>query len=378
MSKLNNFKEDTKKLLVPAGQGVFTVNTAKEHKDKLQSCLYGTNTNVKDIWKKQIEEIETTNKTCLLGVCSDTGGGIQRGANWGPLFIRDQIYNRNTQDHKETLFDLGDIKVIPHLLHDKYLNDKTVTKCQESIYNGKFKKEYPVSPLSIAEHFLTSYYENFKTRPLYALGGDHSVSYPLVKTYLKAKKEAGIKTAIIHFDAHTDLLVERLGIDLCFGSWCTHILEYLDSPDLLVQLGIRSSGKPKSHWESSFGVKQYWADELNSKDIGKITNAIIEDLKEKGVQELYVSFDIDALDSSIAGATGTPEPNGLTTDQCAFILTTILQNFPLSGADLVEVAPFVSDSQNVEKINPEPNSTLLAAGALSNLLIEHLDKYARS
>ena len=31
----------------------------------------------------------------------------------------------------------------------------------------------------------------------------------------------------VHFDAHTDLLVERLGIDLCFGSWCTHILEFL-------------------------------------------------------------------------------------------------------------------------------------------------------
>ena len=62
--------------------------------------------------------------------------------------------------------------------------------------------------------------------------------------------------AIIHFDAHTDLLTERLGIDLCFGSWCTHILEDLNSPSHLVQLGIRSSGKTKSHWENTFGVKQ--------------------------------------------------------------------------------------------------------------------------
>jgi agmatinase len=378
MTSLNDLKKDTKKLLVPAGQGVFTVNTAKEHKEKLQKSLYGTNTDVKTIWKKNIDVIEENNKTCLLGICADTGGGIQRGANWGPLFIRDQIYNKSPQDNLKTIFDLGDIKVIPHLLHDKYLNDKTILNCQKSIYNGKFKEEYPVSPLSIAEHFLDSYYNNFDKRPLFALGGDHSVSYPLVKTYLKAKKKAGIKTAIIHFDAHTDLLTERLGIDLCFGSWCTHILEYLDSPDLLIQLGIRSSGKPKSHWEDTFGVRQYWAKELDTKEIGEITNQIIQDLKDKEVQELYVSFDIDALDSSIASATGTPEPGGLTTDQCAFILTTILDHFPLSGADLVEVAPFVSDTQNQEKINPEPESTLLAAGALSNLLIEHLNKYACS
>ena len=54
-----------------------------------------------------------------------------------------------------------------------------------------------------------------------------SVSYPLTKAYLTAKKKQGKRAAIIHFDAHTDLLVERLGIDLCFGSWCTHILDDL-------------------------------------------------------------------------------------------------------------------------------------------------------
>ena len=74
------------------------------------------------------------------------------------------------------------------------------------------------------------------------------LSYPLTKAYLKAKREQGKRTAIIHFDAHTDLLVERLGIDLCFGSWCTHILEFLPAPHHLIQFGIRSSGKPKSHW----------------------------------------------------------------------------------------------------------------------------------
>lgn len=368
---MNSFTTLCQDLLVPAGQGVFTVHTAKEHKDKIQKVLYPNSEDVKAQWQQKLSALAQHQGPCVLGVASDNGGGIQRGANWGPLFIRKEIYRHGSREH---LFDLGDIKVIPHLLHDKYLNEQTIESCREAIYSdAKRAQDYPVSPLSIVEYYLDQFYQEHPQLPVFALGGDHSVSYPLVKSYLKSKKKAGIKTAIIHFDAHTDLLRKRLGIDLCFGSWCTHILDDLNSPDLLIQLGIRSSNEKKEHWEKTFGVRQYWANEMTSDQLAPIAHEIKEHLRQQGVQELYVSFDIDALDATIAGATGTPEEDGLSTDQCAFILHDLLQDFPLTGADLVEVAPFVQSSSQAGKVNPEPDSTLLAAGSISNILLEYLN-----
>lgn len=146
------------------------------------------------------------------------------------------------------MFDLGGIRVIPHLLSDKYLNEATLANCRKALYHDD-QSNYCVSPLSITEDVLHDFYAQFPDKGIFGLGGVHSVSYPLTKAYLQAKKKQGKRTAIIHFDAHTDLLIERLGIDLCFGSWCTHILDDLPVPEHLIQVGIRSTGKSKQHWE---------------------------------------------------------------------------------------------------------------------------------
>ena len=145
--------------------------------------------------------------------------------------------------------------------------------------------------------------------------------------------------AIIHFDAHTDLLIERLGIDLCFGSWCTHILEDLPAPNHLIQLGIRSTGKPKEHWEGTFGVVQHWASDIREQGAEAIVAGILEQLKRDQVDELYVSFDIDAIDNEWAAATGTPEPDGMTPDDALLILRTLADEYPITGADMMEIAP---------------------------------------
>ncbi|CBW27048.1 putative agmatinase [Halobacteriovorax marinus SJ] len=364
MSK--NIIDTTKSLLCPPGNGVFTVNTAKERKDKLHQALYKTTANIEQLWKDSIEENLESSSPLLLGVCSDTGGGIQRGANWGPLFLRNTLL----EEHPELNYkDIGDIRVIPHLLHDKYLNDKTIENCRKALYdNGD--SEHPVSALSLTEEFCDQLFENFPKKKLFSIGGDHSVSYPLVKSYLRAKKKQGIKAAIIHFDAHTDLLVERLGIDICFGSWCTHILPFLDSPECLIQLGIRSSGKDRSHWENTFGVQQFWASEINKEGARSIAKRILNFLKKEEIDELYVSFDIDALDETYASATGTPEPGGLNPEQSISIIKELAKEFKITGADMVEIAPLVcADHVN----HPEPQTTLSIGAAISACLIEAMD-----
>ena len=360
-------KEKLTQCLCPPGNGVFTVNTAKERKEQLHQTIFGQASGIDDLWKSSLDKLPDASNAIILGIASDCGGGILRGANWGPLFVRTTLL----ESYPElTAFDLGDIRVIPHLLSDKYLNDATITNCRKALYQDDHS-EYCVSPLSITEDVLHDFYAVFPDKGIFGIGGDHSVSYPLTKAYLQAKKQQGKRTGIIHFDAHTDLLVERLGIDLCFGSWCTHILDDLPAPEHLIQVGIRSSGRPKSHWESTFGVKQHWAHEVKELGVEKVIDNILTQLAEQNIDELYVSFDIDAIDESYASATGTPEPDGLMPTDAMQILHAIAAKYPITGADMMEIAPF-TDSCGQGQAGQE--KTLKVAAEISAFLLEKMTK----
>lgn len=355
-------------LLCPPGDGVYTVNTAKERKLLLREQLFGKTTDARTAWLDSIVQLSQRNDhAVILGVSSDCGGGILRGANWGPLFLRLALLEKSVNEYPA---DLGDIRVIPHLLHDKYLNHDTIANCRRALY-GDAMFQQPVSPLSITELVCDLFYQEYPARGIFGIGGDHSVSYPLTRSYLRARKAKGVRTAIIHFDAHTDLLVDRLGIDLCFGSWCTHILQDLPAPSHLIQLGIRSSGKPKAHWEQTFGVKQYWADDIRQQGAAQVAAEIIQQLRQQQVDELYVSFDIDALDASVASATGTPEPDGMTLEQAQQIIGLLAVEFPIAAADMMEIAPF-TDSSGQGAVSTK--TTLDAAAALSIQLLNAINK----
>lgn len=368
MSQLTaQLKDKLTQCLCPPGNGVFTVNTAKERKEQLHQTIFGQATGVDDLWKNSLDKLPDASNAVILGIASDCGGGILRGANWGPLFIRSALLESYPELNT---FDLGDIRVIPHLLSDKYLNEATIANCRKALYKN-VQSKYCVSPLSITEDVLHDFYAAFPEKGIFGLGGDHSVSYPLTKAYLQAKKQQGKRTGIIHFDAHTDLLVERLGIDLCFGSWCTHILDDLPSPDHLIQVGIRSSGKPKSHWENTFGVKQHWAHEVKELGVEKVIENILAQLANQNIDELYVSFDIDAIDDSFASATGTPEPDGLMPTEAMQILHAIAAKYPITGADMMEIAPF-TDSSGQGEISRD--KTLKVGAEISAFLLEQIAK----
>ncbi len=351
-----------KLLLTLPGNGVHTIHTAKEKKERLREAIYGT-ADVKralKIWEKKLDSLPT-DKPMILGIPSDNGGGIQRGANWGPLVIRGQILQE-----KDRFTDLGDVRVIPHLLHDKYLNEKTIRECRKALY-GKVVK-LPVSPLSIAEEAVREIYKKKPTAKILGFGGDHSTSYPLVKEWLLSRKDKK-KAGILHFDAHTDLLVDRLGIDLCFGTWTYQILEFLKSRDHILQIGIRSSGKTKAHWKKNVGIEQIWASEVKKNGVEKTLTKIVKYFKKLGVEEIYISFDIDALDEKYAAATGTPEKEGLLPPECAAIIRLLAREFKITGADLMEVAPFVLP-EGVEQ--RDQKSSLTVAGDIARLLLDVL------
>ena len=357
----------TSPCLGPPGSGVFTVNTAQDIKYQLYRTLYGFTDErvVREKWEGSLaSQLPAHRGSVVLGIASDCGGGIQRGANWGPLFIRNRLYSENGTPG---FFDLGDVRVIPHLLMDKYLNDQTIATCRKALY-GTENIALPVSPLSMAMAVAEEFYRRFDDKGLIGLGGDHSTSFPLARSFFRARRAMGREVALIHFDAHTDLMDSRLGIDICFGSWVYHILAELTSSGHVYQVGLRSSAHDEHYWEKKLEVQQFWSQEVKERGPEDIAQEMIDDLKLKGVEELYISIDIDVIDSSYASATGTPEPDGLEPHQVMVIVKKLSEQFAIGAGDVMEVAPFVSRPGRGHR-RAEPESTLGVAQSLVKLLI---------
>jgi agmatinase len=143
---------------------------------------------------------------------------------------------------------------------------------------------------------------------------------------------------LVQLDAHTDLLPERLGVRICFGTWSFHANELLGRGGRMVQVGLRASRHDRGHWEARLDVRQLWAPEVR-KDPGAALEKVVALCRAAGVKAVYLSNDIDGLDPSFAPGTGTPEPDGLSLDFVLALIERLGREFELCGGDVMEVAP---------------------------------------
>ncbi|MET4128111.1 agmatinase [Roseovarius sp. MBR-6] len=160
---------------------------------------------------------------------------------------------------------------------------------------------------------------------LLTLGGDHFITWPLLKAH--AEKHGPL--ALIQIDAHSDTWEDEPGrID--HGTMLWHaVRDGLVVPEHSVQVGIRT------HNPDPLGVHVIDAREVHL--TGPVAVAArVRDIV--GDRPCYLTFDIDALDPSMAPGTGTPVIGGLTTFQAQEILRG-LEGIALRGMDMVEVAP---------------------------------------
>ncbi len=160
---------------------------------------------------------------------------------------------------------------------------------------------------------------------LISMGGDHSVSYPLIKAH--AEKHGPL--ALIQIDAHSDTWAEDdKRID--HGTMFYHAInEGLIDAGKSVQVGIRTMN------ESTHGCTVIDANEVHLNGVA----ATIEKIKQVvGNTKAYLSFDIDGLDPAFAPGTGTPVCGGLSTWQAQTIIRNLV-DIDIVGMDLVEVAP---------------------------------------
>jgi agmatinase len=168
---------------------------------------------------------------------------------------------------------------------------------------------------------------------LVALGGDHSMTLPL----LRALAARTGPLALVHFDAHVDTWPENFGQPLAHGSVFYHAInEGLVDASRMIQIGIRSPvERDVFEWTLEQGVTVVPAQEVH--EVGP--QAIVERVAAVvGGANVYLSFDIDVLDPAFAPGTGTPEIGGLASWQAQAILRR-LAGLHFVGMDLVEVAP---------------------------------------
>jgi guanidinobutyrase len=327
-------------LLRPAGGGLYLVSTGKAEQQALQRRFYdaATDADVTAKFKATLARVADA-KVVVLGIPSDVGAGFRRGANLGPQAIREQLL-RDEPDWPEQcaargIVDIGDVFVVPQLLDDDMLSDAQIARSRKALYPDAPELALPVSPLSIAVRALSLVAQiNPRAKPM-VLGGDHSVAWPVVK----ALHDSGKRFCIVHPDAHTDLLPERLGVTQCFATWAFHANEMIGKQERLLQVGIRATRFPKEHWESTLGVRQWWAKDVLA-DPARALDEIIAAAKKTGLPA-YLSNDVDGTDASIADATGTPEPGGLTEEFMRTLIARLGAEVGLVGADLVEVAPIL-------------------------------------
>ncbi|MBI1206702.1 MAG: agmatinase [Azospirillum sp.] len=168
---------------------------------------------------------------------------------------------------------------------------------------------------------------------LAAIGGDHTVTLPLLRALAKRTGPLGL----VHFDAHVDTWPDNFGQVFAHGSAFYHAIEEgLVDPARMIQIGIRSPLQRKTwDWTVGQGVTIVSAEDVHLR--GPI--AVAELIRQTvGSGAVYLSFDIDALDPAFAPGTGTPEIGGLATWQAMAILRR-LGGLAFAGMDVVEVCP---------------------------------------
>ena len=331
-------REVLAQLLRPAGGGIYVVSTGSAEQRVMQERLYGVRGEdaIRARFHEQLDRVASA-RVVVLGVPSDVGAGYLRGANMGPQAIRTGMLEAHG-GWPDGVVDVGDVLVVPQLLHDDMLSAQQLSACRDAEYPdvpSAVRAGLPVSPLSkeaLALDMLRAL--NPRAKP-FVLGGDHSCAWPVVESLARGSSEP---FGIVQIDAHTDLLSERLGIRYCFATWSYHANDLIGRSGRLAQVGIRATRHPRGHWESTLGVRQFWADEC-SKDPAAAVNAIVEHVQRTGVRSVYFSNDVDGTDERWVSATGTPEAKGLEPELVLDLVTKLGDTVGLCAGDVMELAP---------------------------------------
>ena len=168
------------------------------------------------------------------------------------------------------------------------------------------------------------------------LGGEHTITPGCIAPFAKKYD----KLCLLHFDAHADLRESYNGNQFSHASAIRRCLDHKNIS--VISFGIRNISSSEIYFlnKNSSRIKIFWSKNKKKWDLKKFKKLI----KNKTV---YLTFDVDGLDSSVMPATGTPEPGGLFWDETLDIIKIAFKNSNIVGADINELSPIKGfDSYN--------------------------------
>ena len=250
----------------------------------------------------------------VVGIPYDGGTSYRSGTRFGPRKIREaslMLWGYNNPLAVRPLdslrmVDYGDVDVIPPNIED------TMAHIQQEVG----------AVLAAGTIVL-------------ALGGDHSISLPLLRAHAAQHGPLGV----VHFDSHPDTWdTEFGGRPYSHGTPFRRALEEkLINPARYIQVGLRGPTSAPADWQDArdLGVRVITMDEAAEMGVPAVIAAIRVTVAGGPV---YVSLDIDSADPAFAPGTGTPEVGGFTSHELLRLVRG-LRGLPLVGFDLVEVSP---------------------------------------
>jgi agmatinase len=235
----------------------------------------------------------------LIGLPWDGSSSFQPGAAEAPQAIRRALHSPSSNGWNERGHDV----LAPGVLHDA-----------GDVALG----EQPGWARGAIERSLATLLRGGR-QPL-ALGGDHSVTYPI----LRAFRPYADGLTVVHFDAHADLYDEFGGDRFSHACPFARVMEE-GLAERLIQVGIRTLNSHQRSQADRFGVEIYGMDRWEAAPIDSIRGPI------------YVSLDLDAMDPAFVPGVSHPEPGGLSVRDVVSLLFRLPPT--VVGADLVEYNP---------------------------------------
>ncbi len=249
------------------------------------------------------------NKLAIIGFPYDEQSSFMRGAAEAPPLIRSAFWSEASNLWSETGVDLG--------AKDIFFDA------------GDLKLGSGVETLGEIERSIARLLGD-GLRPI-SLGGDHAITYPIIKAFSQKYP----KLTILHFDAHPDLYDEFQGNRYSHACPFARIMaaRLVSRP---IQVGIRAMTGHQREQVSRFGVEvvemKDWRDDLNFTFDSPV----------------YISFDMDGLDPAFAPGVSHREPGGLSTRQALDLILRV--EAPIVGADIVEFNPKTDASGVTEMV----------------------------
>ena len=238
------------------------------------------------------------NDIVVLGVPFDGNSSYAKGPAFAPVKIREALYCHSSNLWTENLLDLGTTSGWHNGSDVKFSDEKKAFAQIEYEIENLLKR---------------------KSR-IISLGGDHSITLPVIRAYSRAYR----KLNILHLDAHPDLYDELDGNRYSHACPFARIMEE-NLAARLVQVGIRTLTGHQHEQAQRFGVEQI--------DMKNIT--VAKRLSFDG--PIYLSIDMDCLDPAYAPGVSHYEPGGMCTRDVLELIQNLKGN--LVGADIVEYNP---------------------------------------